>query len=42
MSESLLNHLGNMYDVLPSCDHFGEFTYKEWGELIGCAQREQR
>ena len=63
MSESLLNCLGNMYDVLPTCDHyrelisllhnltgwdydnirkqFGEFTYKEWGAVIACAQREQ-
>jgi len=26
------------YDDIRS--HFGEFTYKEWGNLIGCAQRE--
>ena len=60
----MLNCLGNMLDVLPTCDHyrelisllhnltgwdyenirdhFGGFTYKEWGDLIGCAQREQK
>lgn len=61
MSESLLNCLGNMYETLPTCDHyrelisllhgltgwdyndirnrFGEFTYKQWGDIIAVAQK---
>lgn len=37
---SILHNLtGWDYDNIRN--HFGEFTYKEWGALIGCAQREQ-